>query len=116
MSGLRQMGVNSAARRSPPSPSATAARTSATSAAACASRPNVSPSPAIIVSASSTLFGSVRSTFRPAARSASTSSRRFSSRFAMTRSGAMAVIAATSGFFVPPTTGTRSISPAGSSQ
>lgn len=45
---------------------------------------------------------SVTRTSSPAARSASRSGARFSSSLAITRSGARAVIAATSGFFVPP--------------
>ena len=62
------------------------------------------------VRACSTVRISVTHTCCPAERRASTSSARFSSALAMTRSGARLIIDATSGFFVPPTrTASRSI-------
>ncbi len=57
-------------------------------------------------SAWSTVWITVTQTGTPAARSRSTSSRRFSSWLARTRSGRRARIAARSGFFVPRTRGT----------
>jgi hypothetical protein len=57
----------------------------------------------IEASASGTDSITVTHTARPAARSRATSNSRFSSRFAITRSGARAMMAARSGFLVPRT-------------
>ena len=59
-----------------------------------------------------TVFGSVTSTSMPASRSASTSSRRFSSALAKTRSGFRSRIRAMSGLLVPPTRGSPQSMPA----
>src|SRR5262249_34231846 len=70
-----------------------------------AGRPTASASAATAGPTSATERGDIECSVMPAARSALASSMRFSSSLTTTRSGARATIAATSGFFVPPTVG-----------
>jgi hypothetical protein len=101
--GRRQIGTTAVSRGAEPSYVDAQARRAAVSHGGSGSSPQAASIRRRLANAAASVAGAVTQTGMPSARSAATSSGRFSSALASTRSGSAARTSARSGYFEPPT-------------